>query len=89
MLFTVAYSGTTGVNKRFVYLGKGDTVRCWACDGGLQRWDPIDDPWIEHCRWFPTCPFALQEKGERYIQLVQLAAETGDEVGMVYLLLFF
>ncbi|XP_053397269.1 putative inhibitor of apoptosis isoform X3 [Mercenaria mercenaria] len=53
------------------YTGLEDTVRCFACDGGLRKWDPEDDPWIEHCRWFPECPFVRKEKGEDYIGLVQ------------------
>ncbi|XP_052812106.1 uncharacterized protein LOC128239484 isoform X1 [Mya arenaria] len=53
------------------YTGREDHVRCFACDGGLRRWDPEDDPWIEHCKWFPACPFAREEKGDEYIALVQ------------------
>lgn len=49
-------------------------MRCFSCDGGLRRWDSEDDPWLEHCRWFPACPFAIQQKGEDFIALVQAAA---------------
>ncbi|XP_053396579.1 death-associated inhibitor of apoptosis 1-like [Mercenaria mercenaria] len=55
------------------YTGFEDRVRCFACDGGLQRWDPDDDPWTEHCRWFPACPFARQQKGDEYIAVIQAA----------------
>lgn len=56
------------------YTGTDDCVRCFACDGGLQRWDPQDDPWIEHCRWFPQCPYAIEKKGNDFIALVQASA---------------
>ncbi|XP_060601311.1 baculoviral IAP repeat-containing protein 7-like isoform X2 [Ruditapes philippinarum] len=55
----------------FYHTGHGDGVRCFACDGGLQHWEPEDDPWIEHCRWFTACPFARIQKGDRFIELVQ------------------
>ncbi|XP_053396589.1 baculoviral IAP repeat-containing protein 7-A-like isoform X2 [Mercenaria mercenaria] len=61
------------------YTGFEDHVRCFACDGGLRRWDPEDDPWIEHCRWFPACPFAKEKKGDEYIALVQAAVALENE----------
>ncbi|XP_045174784.2 baculoviral IAP repeat-containing protein 2-like [Mercenaria mercenaria] len=57
------------------YTGFEDQVRCFACDGGLRRWDPEDDPWTEHCRWFPACPYALEQKGEQFIALIQASVE--------------
>lgn len=50
-------------------------MRCFACDGGLRRWGPEDDPWTEHCRWFPACPFARIKKGDDYIALIQAAVD--------------
>lgn len=41
----------------FYYLGVADEVRCFYCDGGLRNWLQNDDPWFEHTRWFPKCPF--------------------------------
>ncbi|XP_052809824.1 uncharacterized protein LOC128238207 isoform X2 [Mya arenaria] len=64
------------------YTGIDDHVRCFACDGGLRHWDPEDDPWIEHCRWFPACPFAREQKGDEFIALVQASADQNiDELG--------
>lgn len=63
-----------------MYIGFEDQVRCFACDGGLKRWDPGDDPWTEHCRWFPSCQFARQQKGDDYIALVLASAEYENEV---------
>ncbi|XP_060592564.1 baculoviral IAP repeat-containing protein 7-like [Ruditapes philippinarum] len=61
------------------YTGYEDHVRCFACDGGLRRWDPEDEPWTEHCRWFPACPFARAEKGDDFIALVQASSNYGNE----------
>ncbi|XP_060556285.1 baculoviral IAP repeat-containing protein 2-like [Ruditapes philippinarum] len=56
------------------YTGMNDLCRCFTCDGGLQRWDADDDPWIEHARWFPQCQYVRQIKGQEYINMVQQAA---------------
>ena len=50
------------------------------CDGGLRRWDPEDDPWTEHCRWFSSCAYARQVKGAEFIALVKASAEFNAEV---------
>lgn len=52
----------------FYYAGSGDQVRCFHCDGGLSKWDPSDDPWIEHARWFPECGFVVLVKGQKFIE---------------------
>ncbi|KAK3576487.1 hypothetical protein CHS0354_034159 [Potamilus streckersoni] len=56
-----------------------DIVRCFACDGGLKNWDPDDDPWVEHARWFPQCAFVRHIKGEEFINLVRRMAEESDD----------
>ena len=60
--------------RSVVYVGTNDLCRCFSCDGGLQRWDSEDDPWIEHARWFPKCHFVKRVKGQEYINMVQEAA---------------
>jgi baculoviral IAP repeat-containing protein 2/3 len=57
----LAYAG-------FYYLGNADEVRCFSCDGGLRNWLSSDDPWFEHARWFPKCPFIVLAKGQQYIK---------------------
>ncbi|XP_052240924.1 uncharacterized protein LOC127851280 isoform X2 [Dreissena polymorpha] len=57
------------------YTGVDDHCRCFACDGGLRKWEPGDEPWIEHCRWFPACPYAREVKGDEFINLIQLSAD--------------
>ncbi|XP_052218262.1 E3 ubiquitin-protein ligase XIAP-like [Dreissena polymorpha] len=61
------------------YTGVDDHCRCFACDGGLRNWEPGDDPWIEHCRWFPACPYARAVKGDEFINLVQHSADQAVE----------
>ncbi|OWF56466.1 Baculoviral IAP repeat-containing protein 7-A [Mizuhopecten yessoensis] len=53
------------------YEGTNDYVRCFHCAGGLREWDPEDDPFYEHARWFPFCPFMKLIKGDKYIMGVQ------------------
>ena len=45
---------------RNVSLGPEDNVRCFQCDGGLKNWQATDEPWKEHKRWFPRCPYVLK-----------------------------
>ncbi|KAL3883077.1 hypothetical protein ACJMK2_029370 [Sinanodonta woodiana] len=63
----------------FYYTGSQDIVRCFACDGGLKNWDPDDEPWIKHARWFSQCPFVQHVKGQEFIDLVQRMTEDSDE----------
>ncbi|XP_076076053.1 putative inhibitor of apoptosis [Mytilus galloprovincialis] len=55
----------------FMYAGYSDYARCFFCGGGLRNWEPGDDPWVEHARWFPKCIFLIQNKGENFIDAVQ------------------
>ncbi|WAR07969.1 XIAP-like protein [Mya arenaria] len=63
----------------FYFTGVEDHVRCFACDGGLRQWDAGDDPWVEHCRWFPACSFARKTKGDQYIELIQASVDQGED----------
>jgi baculoviral IAP repeat-containing protein 2/3 len=51
-------------------------VRCFYCDGGLRNWLENDDPWFEHTRWFPKCPFVMLVKGSTYIKSVLQRAQS-------------
>ncbi|XP_053705969.1 baculoviral IAP repeat-containing protein 7 isoform X1 [Synchiropus splendidus] len=55
----------------FFYTGHADNVKCFYCDGGLRNWEPGDDPWQEHAKWFPRCEFLIQERGQDYISNIQ------------------
>lgn len=52
----------------FYYVGIGDQVRCFHCDGGLRHWDPQDEPWVEHARWFPSCSYLRIVKGNDFVK---------------------
>lgn len=52
----------------FYYVGTGDQVRCFHCDGGLRNWEATDDAWIEHARWFPRCGFVSLVRGQEFIK---------------------
>ncbi|XP_021444554.2 baculoviral IAP repeat-containing protein 7 isoform X1 [Oncorhynchus mykiss] len=55
----------------FFYTGHGDNVKCFHCDGGLRNWEPGDDPWQEHAKWFPRCDFLIQTRGRDYVSNIQ------------------
>ena len=52
----------------FFYLGSRDRVKCWFCNGGLQNWEFNDEPWYEHAKWFPSCEFLLEKKGQEFVR---------------------
>ncbi|XP_056016025.1 E3 ubiquitin-protein ligase XIAP-like isoform X2 [Ostrea edulis] len=63
----------------FFYVGYNDNVRCFFCGGGLRNWESGDDAWVEHARWFPKCPFSIQNRGQDFVTLVQSVQEEESE----------
>ncbi|OPL33707.1 hypothetical protein AM593_06314, partial [Mytilus galloprovincialis] len=55
----------------FFFTGNEDHCRCFFCGGGLRNWEPGDQPWVEHARWYQYCAFVRQSKGHRFIEDVQ------------------
>ncbi|XP_053500174.1 baculoviral IAP repeat-containing protein 7 [Ictalurus furcatus] len=55
----------------FFYTGHSDNVKCFFCNGSLRNWEPGDDPWQEHAKWFPRCEYLMQSRGQEYINHVQ------------------
>ena len=51
--------------------GKNDCTRCFHCGGGLKQWAHDDDPFIEHAKGFPDCPYLLQKKGQEFCEQIQ------------------
>jgi len=43
----------------FLYFNDRDKVQCAFCLGIIGQWEPTDDPFVEHRRHFPRCPFVL------------------------------
>nr|CAD7575111.1 unnamed protein product [Timema californicum] len=58
----------TLVQAGFYYIGLSDQVRCFHCDGGLSSWDPTDDPFVEHARWFPHCGYITLVRGTQFVK---------------------
>nr|XP_046261254.1 E3 ubiquitin-protein ligase XIAP [Scatophagus argus] len=56
----------------FYSTGTGDNVLCFHCGGGLKGWQPEEDPWEEHAKYYPGCGFLLAEKGQEFINSIQL-----------------
>lgn len=54
----------------FFYTGRGDQTVCFQCSGGLRDWEENDDPWVEHARWFSSCPYVKLVKGQEFIHEV-------------------
>ncbi|XP_018399148.1 PREDICTED: baculoviral IAP repeat-containing protein 2-like [Cyphomyrmex costatus] len=51
----------------FCYLGNSDQTICSYCDGRLKNWEPNDDPWVEHAKWFHYCHHLIISKGTEFI----------------------
>ena len=60
---------TIGFSNPFSSQGFDDCVRCWFCGGGLRNWEDGDSPWIEHARWYPSCDYLKQRKGDLFIEM--------------------
>lgn len=45
----------------FSYTGKGDCVKCDACNLQIDSWKPGMDPVHEHMERSPQCPFVLKQ----------------------------
>ncbi|XP_071981843.1 E3 ubiquitin-protein ligase XIAP [Engystomops pustulosus] len=69
---------TYAVNKEmlakagFYSTGERDSVRCFYCSGEIRDWKGKDDPWEIHARWYPGCKFLVDERGQHFINNVQL-----------------
>ncbi|KYM99236.1 PREDICTED: death-associated inhibitor of apoptosis 1-like [Cyphomyrmex costatus] len=51
----------------FCYSGNSDQTICYYCDGRLNNWEPNDDPWAEHAKWFHYCHYLIISKGTEFI----------------------
>ena len=56
----------------FYYLDDSDRVICFYCGGGLKNWEPNDNPWYEHAKWFPLCEYVLKKQGVDYVKDITL-----------------
>ncbi|XP_024890660.1 baculoviral IAP repeat-containing protein 7-B-like isoform X2 [Temnothorax curvispinosus] len=54
----------------FYYTGSGDKTLCYYCNGGLRYWEPEDDPWARHAKWFEYCPYLILTKGTEFVSSI-------------------
>lgn len=55
----------------FFYTGKSDRTLCYHCGKGLKDWEPQDDPWEAHAKWYPNCYYLLLVKGQEYVNAIR------------------
>lgn len=67
----------------FYYAGQEDKVTCFSCRNTLHRWEPGDDPWVEHAKWFSVCTHLYKERGEEFIKRItgSTTIVTSNETG--------
>lgn len=56
----------------FYSTGTGDRVMCFCCSGDLMGWQEEEDPWEEHAFHYPGCRFLIEEKGQEFVNNIQL-----------------
>ncbi|XP_018414125.1 PREDICTED: E3 ubiquitin-protein ligase XIAP [Nanorana parkeri] len=56
----------------FYSTGEQDSTKCFYCGGEFKDWKPGDDPWELHARWYPGCKFLVDERGQHFVNTVQL-----------------
>lgn len=62
--------------------GDEDSTICFYCGGGLQDWKPSEDPWQQHAKWFPGCKYLVEQKGQDFVNSVQLCNGSQGEIVM-------
>ncbi|AIE47772.1 iap-3 [Peridroma alphabaculovirus] len=60
----------------FFYAGPGDRVMCFYYNCSMCAGGPDQEPWYEHARWFPSCPYVQKVKGKEFVQSVMSDACT-------------
>ncbi len=63
-------------------------MKCFYCDGGLRNWEPNDDPWVEHARWFPRCAYIIKIKGQAFIAAVAAQYPQQQNLVSICIILF-
>ncbi|KAJ8314476.1 hypothetical protein KUTeg_006626 [Tegillarca granosa] len=66
----------------FFYTGTCDNVKCFFCDGGIRNWQPGDDPWTEHARYFPNCYYVKLVKGQDFIKKIHEKYNNEKSIGV-------
>jgi len=42
--------------------------KCFSCHGIQNKWQPLDDPWKIHARYFPYCPHVTNWKTKFFVK---------------------
>ncbi|CAG5126359.1 unnamed protein product [Candidula unifasciata] len=63
------------------YTGTSDKAICFSCGQALANWEPGDDPWCEHAKWSPYCPYVHSIKGSEYVK--QILEKGSEHLGSV------
>ena len=50
----------------FISTGELDSVKCVACDIRVREWKCTDEPFEEHKKWSPDCPYLKMVKGKTH-----------------------
>ncbi|KAK3585243.1 hypothetical protein CHS0354_006290 [Potamilus streckersoni] len=50
------------------YLGDESYTRCFACSGGLDHWQPGDNAFKEHAKFYQTCPYVIAVVMKQYLE---------------------
>ncbi|CAK9813280.1 Baculoviral IAP repeat-containing protein 6 [Anthophora quadrimaculata] len=58
-----------------------DRIMCFTCNVCLVYWEPTDEPWSEHERHSPACPFVKGEYTQNVPFSVIIATAPAKEVG--------
>ena len=53
-------------DANFYYLFYRDRVKGFYCNGGLKNWEPTDDSFQEHAKWYPLCEYILKKRGVEF-----------------------
>lgn len=61
----------------FYFLGSGDMLHCFRCNGTLGNWTSEDSPTGEYCHHFPACKFVLRREAS-YVPLVGASTDSVD-----------
>lgn len=67
----MAQTPITLAQAGLVYMGTDDRCKCFWCGGELYDWEPSDNPWEEHAKWFGHCGFVRQKMSPAFIQFVK------------------
>lgn len=61
---------STQAEAGFYYTGQGGNRECFFCGLNLRAEMVVKNPWREHARWCPFCPFVAKQKQPEFVHRV-------------------